>query len=87
VTAYDLSVPRPPTIDPEQPDVAPSAPLWPWLAAGLATLIAGALYAVGWLAGSALVPILDAGRWMMAAMATGWDDAATSWRRTGRMGE
>jgi hypothetical protein len=85
VSVYDLSVPRPPVIEPEgpNPQSAPS-PAWTW-GIFLLTAVGALLYVVGWLAGSILVPVLVGGRWVVAAIATGWDDASNSWRGTGRM--
>jgi hypothetical protein len=81
---YDLSVPRPPAIDPD-PAQAPARPsAGTLLRLGFLTVLAAVLYCLGRVAGSICVPIGVAARWMYAAMATGWDDASTSWHRTGR---
>lgn len=86
MSVYDLSVPRPPAIEPEAAPNSQSAPsrTGSWSTA-LLTVVGALFYFVGWLAGSLCVPVGVAARWLAAAVATGWDDASTSWHRTGRM--
>jgi hypothetical protein len=81
VAALD-SVPRPPTTDDDRPrGAARKRQLWlvPVDAFALA------LYSVGWLVGSVLIPIGFCCRWMFAAIAVGWDDAGMSWRNSERI--
>ena len=85
MSVYDLSVPRPPAPDPEELDHPTPSTIWRRLGRGGLTLLGALFYFVGWLAGSLMVPLGFAGRWVVAAIATGWDDASTSWHRTGRI--
>lgn len=71
---------------PTPPELAarPAGPRPPArVALALAEGLALALYALGWLAGALLWPVVFGLRWAWAGLATGWDDAVAAWHRNG----
>jgi hypothetical protein len=48
-------------------------------------MLAGICYGIGWVAACVAVPGVAGIRWMLAAIATGWDDASTSWSEDRRI--
>jgi hypothetical protein len=75
VAALD-SVPRPPRIGaPTLPRPGVGALLRGWIE----TVVVVCLYCLGWAVGAILIPVAACFRWMFAAIAVGWEDAAMSW--------
>lgn len=88
MSVYDLSVPRRPAIEPAHradPDDTAVARRRPGVSVFALLLIAGMCYAIGWVAACVAVPAAAGIRWMLAAIATGWDDASTSWSEDRRI--